>query len=117
MGFAEAVVIIIGLCVFEVISSIDNAVINADVLQTMSKKARRWFLSYGIFIAVFVVRGILPLLIVYFATPHIGLMDALTATFKGDPAAIDAIETSKPILLAGGGVYLVFLFLYWLFVE
>ena len=36
-----------GLIIFEIVSSIDNAVINADVLSTMSKKARRWFLFWS----------------------------------------------------------------------
>jgi len=51
---------ILGLSLFEIITSIDNAVINAEVLSGMSKKARRWFLTYGFFFAVFVVRGLLP---------------------------------------------------------
>jgi hypothetical protein len=50
-----------GLCLFETVSSIDNAIINAEVLSTMQEKYRRWFLIYGIFIAVFVVRGTLAL--------------------------------------------------------
>lgn len=102
---------------FEIVSSIDNAVINADVLTTMSKKARRWFLLYGIIIAVFVVRGLLPLLIVYFSTPGLGLWNALVATFSSDPHVLEIIEKQTPVLLGGGGLYLVFLFLHWLFVE
>ena len=47
---------ILGLALFEIIISIDNAVINAEVLSTMSKKARKWFLLWGIIFAVFVVR-------------------------------------------------------------
>ncbi|MFA5127610.1 MAG: DUF475 domain-containing protein [Patescibacteria group bacterium] len=117
MGINEIIVIVLGLTLFEVISSIDNAVVNADVLSTMSAKARRWFLFYGIIIAVFVVRGLLPLLIVYFTNTNLGLWGALTATFSSDPMIKDAIEASKPILLGGGGLYLVFLFLHWLFTE
>ena len=40
--------IVIGLCLFEVIVSIDNAIINAEVLAKMSPKARKWFLFWGI---------------------------------------------------------------------
>jgi len=36
--FAFLILIGIGLTLFEIVSSIDNAVINADVLSTMSKK-------------------------------------------------------------------------------
>ncbi|HBP00049.1 MAG: hypothetical protein UU48_C0013G0003 [Candidatus Uhrbacteria bacterium GW2011_GWF2_41_16] len=117
MDFANIILIVLGLIVFEIISSIDNAVVNADVLTTMSEKGRKWFLFYGIIFAVFIVRGILPLLIVYFTNPGIGIFGAVTATFSGDESILASVERSKPILLAGGGVYLLFLFFYWLFVE
>ena len=108
---------IAGLCLFETISSIDNAIINAEVLTTMRPKARRWFLIWGLLIAVFLVRGLLPWLIVWAVLPELGPMGALTATFSSDPQVHKAIETSAPILLAGGGTFLVFLFFHWLFLE
>jgi len=117
MNFFELLLIIAGLCLFETISSIDNAIINAEVLHTMGKKARRWFLVYGILIAVFLVRGLLPWLIVYFVNPSLGFVGSLMATFSNDPHVIEAIEASAPILLAGGGIFLVFLFFHWLFLE
>lgn len=117
MDLLSVALIVAGLVLFETISSIDNAIINAEVLSTMSQKARRWFLVYGLFIAVFVVRGVLPWLIVWIATPELGPVEALTATFSNDPRVLEAIEESAPILLAGGGTFLVFLFLHWLFVE
>lgn len=106
-----------GLCLFESIISIDNAVINADVLSTMSPKGRRWFLIWGLLFAVVVVRGVLPWLIVWMAAPSLGPMGALTATFSNDPKVKEAIEASSPILLAGGGTFLIFLFFHWLFIE
>jgi uncharacterized protein len=117
MTIFDGLIIILGLTLFEVISSVDNAVVNADVLATMSPRGRRWFLLYGIIVAVFVVRGLLPLLIVYLSDPALGFVNALTATFSSDPSVRDIIERQKPILLAGGGLYLVYLFFYWLFVE
>jgi len=106
-----------GLILFETVSSIDNAVINAEVLSTMGQKARRWFLLWGMLFAVFIVRGILPWVIVWASVPQLGFVGSLTATFSSDPAVIEAIEKSSPILLMGGGVFLVFLFLHWLFLE
>ncbi|HPY08929.1 MAG TPA: DUF475 domain-containing protein, partial [bacterium] len=50
--FSSAVVII-GLCIFEIISSVDNAVVNAHVLKTMPEKYRKIFLFWGILFAVF----------------------------------------------------------------
>ncbi len=108
---------VIGLALFEVISSIDNAIINAEVLSGMSAKAKKWFLFWGILFAVFIVRGTLPWLIVWAATPSLGLLGSLTATFSNDPSVLAAIESSSPILLMGGGVFLLFLFLHWLFLE
>lgn len=117
MGIISIIFIIIGLCLFEVVSSIDNAVINAEVLSTMSKKARKWFLLYGILFAVFIVRGLLPWAIVWATNQSLGPIGALTATFSNDPHIIESIEYSTPILMLGGGVFLVFLFLHWLFIE
>ncbi len=117
MNYLSMLLVIAGLAVFETVSSIDNAIINAEVLHGMGKKARQWFLVWGLFFAVFVVRGLLPWLIVYFVNPSLGLMGSLTATFSNDPRVLEAVEASAPILLAGGGVFLVFLFFHWLFLE
>lgn len=108
---------VLGLGLFEVVSSVDNAVINAEVLSTMQPKARRWFLLWGLLFAVVVVRGLLPWLIVWVTVPSHGPVQALTATFSNDPAIIEAIESSSPILLLAGGVFLLFLFFHWLFLE
>src|SRR3989339_906819 len=108
---------ILGLCAFEVISSIDNAIINAEVLSTMGQKARKFFLFWGIIFAVFLIRGLLPWLIVWVVNPALGPIQALMATFSGDQSVIDSVEKSAPILLCGGGIFLVFLFFHWLFLE
>src|SRR3989338_5082175 len=117
MDWLSVLLIIGGLCLFETISSIDNAIINAEVLHTMKPKARRWFLIWGILIAVFLVRGLLPWVIVYATVPELGFIGSLTATFSSDPAVLEAIESSAPILLSGGGTFLIFLFFHWLFLE
>lgn len=117
MDFISITLTILGLCLFEAITSIDNAIINAEVLSTMQKKARKWFLLWGMLFAVFFIRGLLPWLIVWMATPSLGPLGALTATFSGDPKVIEAIEMSSPILLIGGGTFLLFLFFHWLFIE
>ena len=111
------VITLAGLCLFEIVSSIDNAIINAEVLGGMGAKARKWFLTWGIFFAVFVVRGLLPWLIVWGATPGLGPLQAFLAAFSSDPSVLAAVESSRPPLLMGGGVFLVLLFLHWLFME
>jgi hypothetical protein len=117
MDILSIALTVAGLCLFETISSIDNAIINAEVLSTMQPKYRRWFLVWGILIAVFAVRGVLPWLIVWVVTPGIGPWEALTATFSSEPRVMEAVDASAPVLLMGGGVFLIFLFFHWLFLE
>jgi len=117
MEIISIILIVVGLILFETICSIDNAVINAEVLSTMSQRARRWFLIYGLFFAVFVIRGMLPWLIVWMNTPDIGPFQALIATFGENEEVKNKIEEASPFLLVGGGVFLIFLFFHWLFIE
>jgi hypothetical protein len=117
MSFGSIILIVMGLCLFEIISSIDNAIVNAEVLGNMSKKARKWFLLWGLIFAVVVVRGLLPWVIVWATTPELGLIGSLTATFSNDPSVKESVEKSAPILLMGGGIFLIFLFFHWLFIE
>lgn len=111
------ITVILGLCLFEVISSVDNAVINANVLKTMPEKYRKIFLFWGLLFAVFAVRGLLPLVIVWMANPDLNVFQVVTATFSNSPEIKEYIEQSKPLLLLGGGIYLFLVFLSWLFLE
>lgn len=110
-------IIILGLVVFEVISSVDNAIVNAHVLKTLPEKYRKIFLVWGLILAVFVVRGLLPFLIVWAVNPGLGMIEVFGFVFSGDPAVAESVEKSKPILLLGGGIYLFLVFLGWLFLE
>ncbi|MEK7639336.1 MAG: DUF475 domain-containing protein [Patescibacteria group bacterium] len=60
----QAFFLVIILSVLEVTLSFDNAVVNAKVLERMSERWQRRFLTWGIAIAVFGTRFILPILIV-----------------------------------------------------
>ncbi|MBI4080869.1 MAG: DUF475 domain-containing protein [Candidatus Levybacteria bacterium] len=117
MDFLPILLTIGGLTLFEIITSVDNAVINAEVLSTMQEKARKWFLFWGLLFAVFIIRGLLPWAIVWASVPSLGPIGALTATFSSDPRVIEAVEASAPVLLMGGGTFLLFLFFHWLFIE
>lgn len=113
----EMFIIILGLIVFEVISSIDNAIVNAHVLKTMPEKFRKIFLVWGLFLAVFVVRGVLPFLIIWIANPSLGLTEVWQAAFSSGSDIGGYLEESKPLLLLGGGIYLFMVFMSWLFLE
>lgn len=112
-----ALFVVVGLSLFETVSSVDNAIINAEVLSTMSKRAQKWFLTWGMLFAVFVVRGLLPFVIVWAFNSSLSIGQVLSAAWSSDPLVQESIEKSAPILLVAGGVFLVFLFLHWLFLE
>ena len=113
----SAIIVIFGLIVFEIISSIDNAIVNAHVLKTLPEKYRKFFLLWGMILAVFVVRGLLPFLIVWMVNPALSLSELLKFTFSNDPSIAVYVEKSKPLLLLGGGIYLLLVCLSWLFLE
>lgn len=113
----SAILTIVGLSLFEAVSSVDNAIINAEVLSTMGARARRWFLTWGMFFAVFLVRGLLPFAIIWAFNTTLSPMQVLSAAWSSDPLVLASIEKSAPILLVAGGVFLLFLFLHWLFLE
>jgi uncharacterized protein len=117
MTILMMILTVLGLSLFEIVSSIDNAIINAEVLSTMGSKAKRWFLTWGIFFAVFIVRGLLPFVIVWASIPGLGPLGAITATFTGGPETAKLIEEHAGLPLALGGTFLVFLFFNWLFLE
>ncbi len=117
MSLVEDIAIVIGLVVFEVINSVDNAVVNASVLKTMSMLWRKRFLLIGIITSVFLVRFLLPLLIVWISIPTMSLSDIFLAFSGQSSIAANAIELQKPIILMFGGVFLLYLYLHWLFLE
>ena len=113
----SATLTVVGLAMFEIVSSVDNAVVNADVLATMSASGRRWFLTGGMLLSVFLVRAGLPILIVFSIKPDVGIGGMFAALASEDASTTQAIESAAPPLLAAGGVFLLFLFLNWLFME
>lgn len=111
------IIIIVGLIVFEIVSSIDNAIVNAHVLKTMSEKWRKIFLFWGIISAVFIVRGVLPFIIVWLSIPELGILGVFKSVFQSDSGAAELIEARKGVILIGAGVFLLLLYLHWLFLE
>jgi hypothetical protein len=117
MLWIEPLLIVIGLIVFEVVNSVDNAIVNASVLKTMSKLWRKRFLFIGILTSVFLVRFLLPLFIVWVSVPNISAQDLFLAFAGQSDVAAQAIDHQKPLILMFGGVFLLFLYLHWLFLE
>jgi len=117
VSLAESIAIVIGLVVFEVVNSVDNAVVNATVLKTMSMLWRKRFLLIGIITSVFLVRFLLPLLIVWISVPTLSISGIFLAFSGQSGIAAKAIELQKPIILMFGGVFLLYLYFHWLFIE
>jgi hypothetical protein len=117
MSIISSIITVLGLSLFEIISSIDNAIINAEVLSTMKVSSRRWFTTWGLLFAVFIVRGFLPFFIVWLLHPGKGIYRTFISVFTSDPEVSLTLERSSPYLLLAGGVFMVFVFFHWLFLE
>ena len=102
------------LSVLEVTLSFDNAVVNAKVLANMEEKWRRRFLTWGILLAVFGTRLVLPVVIVAFAA-WVSPVAAMLLAFN-DPEAYGALlGAASPAILAFGGAFLLMVSLQYFF--
>ena len=117
MSLLDGLIVVLGLAVFEIIVSIDNAIINAHVLKNMGQKWRKLFLVFGILTAVLLMRLILPLVMVWLLVPDISA-DGITKLFTSDNSlAHEAIENQKYLILSFGGMFLLLVYFHWLFME
>jgi hypothetical protein len=104
------------LSVLEVSLSFDNAVVNAIVLKKMTPLWQKRFLTWGIFIAVFMMRLVFPLILVGFMAninPFHALV--LAATKPQEYAAI--MLSSHVSIAAYGGAFLFMVALKYFFDE
>ena len=104
------------LSVLELSLSFDNAVVNATILATMALVWRKRFLLWGMIIAVFGVRFVFPILIVYFST-SMGFIDSFNLAINNPDEYEKIIEGSHHIIMSFGGMFLLMLFLKFIFDE
>lgn len=126
-GGPQALFLCVILGILEISLSFDNAVINATVLRRMSEFWQKLFLTVGILIAVFGMRLVFPLLIVWVASglgPVAALDLALNppadggAYFPDGSASYETIITdAHPQIAAFGGMFLLMLFLHFILEE
>ncbi len=107
------------LIVLEVSLSFDNAVVNAKVLNRMSEFWVRIFLTVGILIAVFGMRLLFPLVVV-FVTAGLSPIEAWDlALDKGDPDTPGTygyiLNDAHALIAAFGGMFLLMIFLDFVF--
>lgn len=112
VAFATAVL----LTILEVTLSFDNAVVNARVLEHMSPVWQRRFLTWGMLIAVFGTRLVLPILIVSASLWVSPWTIAELAAF--DPQAYaHLLEGAKHAIYAFGAAFLLMVALKYFFDE
>src|SRR5271166_1037910 len=120
-GGLTALFLLVVLAVLEVSLSFDNAIINAAVLQQMSVFWQRMFLTVGILIAVFGMRFVFPLVIVW-GTAGLDPVRALELALNpppnnalefpdGSPSYEKLVIAAHPAIAAFGGTFLLMLFL------
>jgi hypothetical protein len=98
------------LIVLEVSISFDNAVVNAKVLNGMSKKWQDAFLTWGMVIAVFGMRVLFPITIVAIAS-NISMYDVTKmALYDSDTYSI-LLHNAHYIISSFGGIFLLMVFL------
>lgn len=124
-GGLNALFLLLALALLEVSLSFDNAVINAAVLQRMSPFWRQMFLTIGVLVAVFGMRLLFPLVIVW-ATAGIDPVHAMKLALHppphgalefpdGSPSYEKLVIAAHPQIAAFGGTFLLMLFLDFVF--
>lgn len=99
------------LAIMEVSFSFDNAVVNAQVLRKLSPFLQKVFLTLGILVSVFLVRLILPAVIVSFSA-DLPLQQVIHMSHTDYQAHVLAAHS---IIASFGGTFLLALFLSFLF--
>ena len=115
-GGTAALLAVAVLGVLEVCLSFDNAVVNAKVLKRMSPLWRKLFLYVGIFIAVFGMRLLLPIVLVA-VTAQLSIPEVWDLALTDQEAYASNVESAAEAIYTFGGIFLLMIFLNFLFDE
>jgi hypothetical protein len=110
----QATLIVATLMIIEITFSFDNAIINAKTLTKMSPLWQRMFMTVGIFIAVFGMRVVFPILIVM-ATAGLAWGDVIHLALQEPDKYAEALRHAHPSIAAFGGLFLLTLALHFFF--
>ncbi|OBA84525.1 hypothetical protein A9W99_01295 [Mycobacterium sp. 1164966.3] len=124
-GGLNALFLLVVLAALEVSLSFDNAIINAEILRRMSPFWQQMFLTIGIVIAVFGMRLLFPLAIVW-VTAGLDPIRAMRLALNpppngalefpdGSPSYEKLLMAAHPQIAAFGGMFLLMLFLDFIF--
>lgn len=115
-GGAEAFLLTLALAMLEVSLSFDNAIVNAKVLGQMTPRWQHRFLTWGMPLAVFGVRFVLPIVIVAAAALASPWRIALLA-FRDPLEYSILLYNASPAIHAFGGAFLLMVALKYFFDE
>ncbi|WP_440682762.1 DUF475 domain-containing protein [Cysteiniphilum halobium] len=114
--YLNVIYLIVLLAVLEVSLSFDNAVVNAKVLTKMSSFWQQMFLWLGIFVAVFVVRLLIPVLLVSVST-QLPFLSTLRLALHNTAEFQHVLDSNYALISAFGGGFLLMIFLNFLFTD
>jgi hypothetical protein len=114
MGIATALFLTIILIVMEVSLSFDNAVVNASILRDWDDYWKRIFLTVGIFVAVFGMRLLFPILIVA-QTADMSMLEVWHLALNNPIEYSEKLIAHHAEISAFGGMFLLLVFLSFLF--
>ena len=103
-GF-EAFATVAVLTLLEITFSADNAVINSKILTTLSPFWQRLFMTLGVVFAVFIIRFIMPIIIVMLSA-GLSFADVLNLALHSPDMYESALSKSGPVINAFGGTFL-----------
>jgi len=98
------------LGIMEISLSFDNAILNSVVLKTMNSLWRNLFLTIGIFIAVFGMRLIFPMLVISLSS-NLSFWQVFELSLYHPEEYSKHIMDSNIIISAFGGIFLILVFL------
>jgi hypothetical protein len=113
-GGIQALLLAALLSVLEVTLSFDNAVVNAKVLNQMSERWQKRFLTWGILFAVFGTRLVLPAVIVGFAA-WISPIAVFSLAIDNPEEYSRLLSTATHVIASFGGAFLLMVSLKYFF--
>lgn len=113
-GGTSALILALLLSALEITLSFDNAVVNAKVLAQMSEKWQKRFLTWGILVAVFGTRLVLPAVIVSIAT-WISPFEAVRLALENPEEYGRILDHASPMINSFGGAFLLMVSLKYFF--
>ena len=102
----QALLTVIVLTLLEVTFSADNAVVNSKIITTLSPLWQKLFMTLGIFIAVFVVRFAMPIVIVAVSS-GLGFTDVVNLALNSPLEYEHHLSQAEPVINAFGGAFLI----------